>query len=149
VRASDLRFLCRPQAAATQWTTHVDQLAHALTEHGLEPVVLKGGMTVRARTAGIDRLLARADPAPLLAVATGPFVGEGFDCPALDTVFLAAPISFRGRLVQYVGRILRAHPGKDTAEVHDYYDPATPVLATSLSKRAPDTSVLAFPTPAS
>jgi len=131
----------------TQWTTHVDQLANALAEHGLEPVVLKGGMTVRARTAGIDRLLAGADAAPLLAVATGPFVGEGFDCPALDTLFLAAPISFKGRLVQYVGRILRAHPGKEIAEVHDYYDTAAPVLAASLAKRAPGYLSLGFPDP--
>ncbi len=45
-------------------------------------------------------------------VATGPYVGKGFDCPALDTVFLTAPIAFKGRLVQYVGRVLRATPDK-------------------------------------
>jgi len=82
----------------------------------------------------------------LLAVATGPFAGEGFDCPALDTLFLAAPISFKGRLVQYVGRILRSHPGKQTAEVHDYYDTAT-VLAASIAKRAPGYLSLGFPDP--
>jgi superfamily II DNA or RNA helicase len=55
-------------------------------------------------------------------VATGPYAGEGFDCPALDTLFLAAPVKWKGRLVQYAGRILRAYPGKETAEVHDYHD---------------------------
>jgi superfamily II DNA or RNA helicase len=74
---------------------------------------------------------------PLLVVATGPFIGEGFDCPALDTLFLASPIAFKGRLVQYVGRVLRPHPGKSTAEVHDYQDIHVGVLASSLAKRAP------------
>lgn len=80
-------------------------------------------------------------------MATGPYVGEGFDCPILDTLFLAAPIAFRGCLVQYAGRILRPHPGKTTAEVHDYHDTATPVLASSLVKRAPGYTSLGFPDP--
>ena len=81
------------------------------------------------------------------SIATGPYVGEGFDCPALDTLFLAAPIAFKGRVVQYVGRVLRAYPGKKTAEVHDYHDIATPVLAASLAKRAPGYTSLGFPDP--
>jgi superfamily II DNA or RNA helicase len=50
-------------------------------------------------------------------------------------LFLAAPIAFKGRLVQYAGRTLRPHPGKTTAEIHDYHDAATGVLAASLAKR--------------
>src|SRR4051794_10809825 len=68
--------------------------------------------------------------------------------PALATLFLAAPIAFKGRLVQYAGRILRPHPGKTTAEVHDYHDAATGVLASSLAKRAPATPASASPIPA-
>ncbi len=56
-----------------------------------------------------------SDGQPLLAVATASYIGEGFDCPALDTLFLTAPIAFKGPLEQYVGRVLRAHPGKETA----------------------------------
>jgi superfamily II DNA or RNA helicase len=84
---------------------------------------------------------------PLLVVATGSFIGEGFDCPPLDTLFLTTPIAFKGRLVQYVGRVLRPHPGKATAEVHDYHDPDTPILAASLAKRAPGYTSLGFPDP--
>ena len=85
--------------------------------------------------------------APLLVVATGSYIGEGFDCPALDTLFLAAPIAFKGRLVQYAGRILRPFPGKTTAEVHDYHDASTGVLASTLAKRAPGYTSLGFPDP--
>jgi len=131
----------------TQWTAHVDQLADALRDRGHDPVVLRGGMGAKARRAALARLQPAPDGAPLLVVATGPYVGEGFDCPALDTLFLAAPIAFKGRLVQYAGRILRTHPGKTTAEIHDYHDVATPVLASSLTRRAPGYTSLGFPDP--
>jgi superfamily II DNA or RNA helicase len=126
---------------------HVDHLAASLTDRGLEPVVLKGGMGARARTAANARLSPTDDGSALLVVATGHFVGEGFDCPALDTLFLAGPVSFKGRLVQYAGRVLRAYPGKQTAEVHDYHDVETPVLAAALAKRAPGYVGLGFPDP--
>ena len=131
----------------TQWTDHLDRLAAALREHGHDPVVLRGGMGAKARAAALARLAPKPDGSPLLVVATGPYIGEGFDCPALDTLFLAAPVAFKGRLVQYAGRILRPHPGKSTAEVHDYHDTATGVLASSLAKRAPGYISLGFPDP--
>jgi superfamily II DNA or RNA helicase len=131
----------------TQWTAHVERFAEQLRQRGLDPVVLRGGMSGKARRTALARLQPLTDGSPLLAVATGPFVGEGFDCPALDTLFLAAPIAFKGRLVQYVGRVLRPHPGKKTAEVHDYHDINTGVLASSLAKRAPGYTSLGFPDP--
>jgi len=131
----------------TQWTSHVEQLAEALRTQGRDPVVLRGGMGVKVRAAALEQLEPSIGGPPLLVVATGPYVGEGFDCPVLDTLFLAAPIAFKGRLVQYAGRILRAHPGKSTAEVHDYHDIATGVLASSLAKRAPGYTSLGFPDP--
>jgi superfamily II DNA or RNA helicase len=129
----------------TQWTAHVDVLAAALRDAGHEPVVLQGGMGAGKRREALARL--GPDAGPLLVVATGPYVGEGFDCPALDTLFLAAPIAFKGRLVQYVGRVLRAAPGKNLVEVHDYHDVNTGVLASSLRKRAPGYLSLGFPDP--
>ncbi|MQA63866.1 MAG: helicase [Actinophytocola sp.] len=130
----------------TQWTTHVERFADQLRRRSLDPIVLRGGMSATARRDAVARLQP-ADGVPLLVVATGPFVGEGFDCPALDTLFLAVPIAFKGRLVQYAGRILRADPGKVTAEVHDYHDISTGVLASSLAKRAPGYVSLGFPDP--
>lgn len=131
----------------TQWTGHLERLATALRDAGQDPVVLRGGMGARARGAALARLEPQPGQPPLLAVGTGSYVGEGFDCPALDTLFLAAPISFKGRLVQYAGRILRPYPGKATAEIHDYHDVATGVLAASLAKRAPGYTSLGFPDP--
>jgi superfamily II DNA or RNA helicase len=130
----------------TQWTAHLEAFADALRSKGFAPVVLRGGMGSKARKAALARLSPTGE-APLLVIATGPYVGEGFDCPVLDTLFLAAPIAFKGRLVQYAGRVLRPHVGKTTAEVHDYHDTATPVLASSLAKRAPGYTSLGFPDP--
>lgn len=131
----------------TQWTKHLELLASALSEEGRDPVILRGGMGAKARAAAFAQLDVQPGGKPLLVVATGPYVGEGFDCPTLDTLFLAAPIAHKGRLVQYAGRILRPHPGKDTAEIHDYYDIATGVIASSLAKRAPGYTSLGFPDP--
>ena len=129
----------------TQWTAHVDLLAEQLREAGRDPVVLRGGMGARKRGDALDRL--RPEDGPLLVVATGPYVGEGFDCPALDTLFLAAPIAFKGRLVQYVGRVLRPYPGKDVAEVHDYHDIDTGVLGVVPAQTRPGYTSLGFPDP--
>jgi superfamily II DNA or RNA helicase len=130
----------------TQWTAHVERFTDELRQRSLDPVVLRGGMNATARRDALARLQP-GDGTSLLVVATGPFVGEGFDCPALDALFLAAPIAFKGRLVQYAGRILRAHPDKTTAEVHDYHDINTGVLASSLAKRAPGYVSLGFSDP--
>jgi superfamily II DNA or RNA helicase len=129
----------------TQWTAHVAVLAELLRAAGHDPVVLRGGTGAGRRRDALARL--RPDDGPLLVVATGPYIGEGFDCPALDTLFLAAPIEFKGRLVQYAGRVLRPAVGKHVVEVHDYHDIRTGVLASSVRKRAPGYRSLGFPDP--
>lgn len=131
----------------TQWVAHLRKLAETLQTMGYEPVVLRGGMGARTRAAAFARLRPQPGGQPLLVIATGPYAGEGFDCPALDTLFLAAPIRWKGRLVQYAGRILRPYPDKATAEVHDYHDAHTSVLATTLAGRAPGYTSLGFPDP--
>ncbi len=143
----DARERGRHCLVLTQWTSHLERLTAELTARGHGPVVLRGGMGAKQRAAALAQLEHPNPDEPLLVAATGPFVGEGFDCPALDTLFLAAPIAFKGRLVQYVGRILRPCPGKTTAEVHDYHDVHEGVLASSLAKRAPGYLSLGFPDP--
>ncbi|WP_063047349.1 DEAD/DEAH box helicase [Nocardia pseudovaccinii] len=133
----------------TTWVNHLEAITDRLTDAGCHDIiVLRGGMKARDRQAITETIRTRqADGSPLLLVGTGSFIGEGFDCPALDTLFLASPISFKGRLVQYVGRITRPHPNKTTATVHDYHDIRTPMLASSLHKRAPGYVTLGFPDP--
>jgi len=128
----------------TRRVAHIDALASLLAERGHTVLLLQGGMTTNDRRATITRL---ADAKPgdgVLVIGTTPFIGEGFDAPVLDTLFLAAPISFDGLLVQCAGRVVRPAPGKDTAEVHDYHDPAVPVLAASLRRRMPGYTSLGF-----
>jgi len=68
-------------------------------------------------------------------VATGQLIGEGFDCRELSTLFLATPIKFNGRLIQYLGRVLRLAPGKVKATVFDYLDINVPVLEAAARAR--------------
>jgi superfamily II DNA or RNA helicase len=114
--------------------SHLARIVGELRELGVDPLVLHGGMKRTSELEVMDRLEAAAD-GPLVLVATGQYVGEGFDCPPLDTLFLAFPISDKGKIVQRVGRIQRPFPGKQTARVHDYLDAAVPVLARMHARR--------------
>ena len=72
---------------------------------------------------------------PMLLAATASYIGEGFDCPALDTLFLCSPSSSESIITQNVGRIMRDLPGKTTVEVHDYADTKVPMLTRMHGKR--------------
>lgn len=113
-------------------TQHVDLLADGLRDRGLEPLVLHGQLKVTQRRAVHERL---AEGRQVLLVATDRYIGEGFDCPRLDTLFLAFPVSAPQRIEQYAGRVVRAHTGKQTAEVHDYRDAQVPILKAMYNRR--------------
>ena len=115
-----------------------------LERDGSECLVLRGGMGKRARASVLSRLEEVRPGSGLVLVATGSYLGEGFDCPSLDALFLAFPLAFKGRLVQYVGRVMRPVEGKTSVEVHDYVDMALPVLARMHAKRLPVFSNLGF-----
>ncbi len=125
----------RNSLVLTRRVAHLTALAALLREREIEPLILQGGLTTTQRRAVMEQLdeLSAGDGVVLLG--TAPLVGEGFDVPALDTLFLAAPISFDGLLVQCAGRVVRPSPGKTLAEVHDYHDVGSPVLAASLTRR--------------
>jgi superfamily II DNA or RNA helicase len=93
----------------SQWKEHVDRLAQCLREAGKEPFVLEGGLGKKARSAILDAVASARSEDDLVVVATGQYLGEGFDCPQLDTLFLAFPVAFKGKLVQYTGRLMRTH----------------------------------------
>lgn len=128
----------------SQWTGHVANLADTLRADGMEVLVLQGGMGKKARGLVTVSLEGLRPGDGVVVVATGSFLGEGFDCAALDTLFLAFPIAFKGRLVQYVGRVLRPVEGKTRVDVHDYVDAGVPVLARMHGRRLPAYASLGF-----
>ena len=70
-----------------------------------------------------------------MVLATGRYIGEGFDDARLDTLFLTMPVSWRGTVVQYTGRLHRSHPGKTEVRIFDYVDRRVPVLARMYERR--------------
>ncbi len=149
------RQICGDVAAATevgrnclvltQWTEHLEALSGELQRLGIDAVVMRGGMGKKARASASAEMQAQASAGGLALLATGSFLGEGFDLPQLDTLFLAFPLAFKGRIVQYVGRVLRPASGKSRVEVHDYVDINVPVLARMQAKRLPAYASLGFP----
>jgi superfamily II DNA or RNA helicase len=105
----------RTPLVLTNRTDHLDRLASGLTEvqHVL---ILKGGMGKKQRQAVAERLASIPDGTPRVLLATGSYIGEGFDDSSLDTLFLTMPISWHGTLQQYVGRLHRIHHGKKVFE---------------------------------
>jgi superfamily II DNA or RNA helicase len=97
-------------------------------------VVLRGGMSATDRKTA-NTALNVSDDHERLILATGRYIGEGFDDARLDTLFLTMPIAWKGTLAQYVGRLHREHDGKRDVLVVDYVDPTVPVLARMAAKR--------------
>ena len=131
----------------TQRTEHIDAIVAGLAELGDDALVLRGGLGTRARKAVTDAITARHPDDGIVLVATGSYLGEGFDWPELDTLFLAFPLAFKGRVVQYVGRLLRTHEGKHHVVLHDYVDTRIPVLDRMHRKRLPAYATLGFHVP--
>lgn len=128
----------------SQWKQHCRALAEGLRERGASPLVLEGGLGKRARAALIEQMEQTPSDEPLVIVATGQYLGEGFDCPQLDALFLAFPVSFKGRLVQYTGRLMRAQDGKTSVRVYDYADVRVPVLRAMHTRRLATYKTLGF-----
>ena len=128
----------------TQRTDHIDAIVARLAVLGDTALVLRGGLGKRARAAVAEAIANRSHGTGVVLVATGSYLGEGFDWPELDTLFLAFPIAFKGRVVQYVGRLLRTHDDKHSVELHDYVDVRIPVLERMHVKRLPAYSTLGF-----
>jgi superfamily II DNA or RNA helicase len=119
----------------TERRQHVESLAEALRSHVAHVVVFQGGASAKARRSTTQALRTTPSNEPRVVLATGRYLGEGFDDARLDTLFLAMPISWKGTLVQYAGRLQRLHPGKHEVRVVDYVDRQVPMLAAMFEKR--------------
>ena len=113
---------------------HIAILSEQLNTQGINTIELHGGVSTKIRKQRIE-LIQKGLPERTVIIATGKYVGEGFDLPYLDTLFLALPISWKGIVAQYAGRIQRHHPNKTEVTVHDYVDDF-PMLQRMWKKRA-------------
>lgn len=118
----------------TERRDHLELLQSRFGRFTKNLIVLHGGLSATERRAA-QKALRPSDEGERLVLATGRYLGEGFDDPRFDTLFLVMPISWKGTLAQYVGRLHRDHDGKREVIVYDYVDAAVPVLARMAAKR--------------
>jgi superfamily II DNA or RNA helicase len=116
-------------------TEHLQHFASALARVARHVFVLKGGMGKKQRRTTAEAIAAVPEDETRVILATGSYIGEGFDDARLDTLFLAMPISWKGTLQQYVGRLHRLHDGKRFVQVYDYVDNYVPMLARMYERR--------------
>jgi len=119
----------------TARTEHLKYFSEKLASVVKNLFVLKGGMSKKQRQSTADALAAVRLGDQRVILATGSYIGEGFDDARLDTLFLAMPISWKGTLQQYVGRLHRLHDNKHVVQVYDYVDSYVPMLARMYERR--------------
>jgi superfamily II DNA or RNA helicase/very-short-patch-repair endonuclease len=136
----------RSPLVLTERTEHLELLADRLSRESVRVIALRGGMGRKELRTALEQV-AKAPVQSVVAaatkgcsggrvvLATGRFIGEGFDDPRLDTLFLALPVSWRGTVAQYVGRLHRLHEGKREVQVYDYADLNVRMLANMFDRR--------------
>jgi superfamily II DNA or RNA helicase len=125
----------RAPLVLTERKEHLGILAARLADRVRHVVILEGGLGARRRREALERALGVPDGESRVILATGRYVGEGYDDPRLDTLLLAMPISWKGTLVQYAGRLHRPRAGKTEVRIYDYVDRGVPMLARMHERR--------------
>jgi hypothetical protein len=128
----------------TERTEHLQLLAERLSGRIPHVITLQGGMGRTELKEALDQLARISDATARVILATGRFIGEGFDDPRLDTLFLALPVSWRGTIAQYVGRLHRLRDGKREVRVYDYADLDVPMLARMFDRRCQGYEALGY-----
>lgn len=119
----------------TARTAHVDILTEQCRKICPNVIRLVGNDSAKAKREVMSRLNDIPANELLIIVATGKYVGEGFDLPRLDTLMLALPVSWKGLIAQYTGRLHRNYPGKNETRIYDYIDLRVPVCDSMYRKR--------------
>jgi superfamily II DNA or RNA helicase/very-short-patch-repair endonuclease len=125
----------RSPLVLTERNDHLDRLERGLATNVPHVVVLRAGMGKKQRQSMAARLAAIPREEARVILATGKHVGEGFDDPRLDTLFLTLPVSWRGTIAQYAGRLHRLYDGKRDVRIYDYADLNVPMLARMFDRR--------------
>ena len=119
----------------TERRGHLEMFAERFRSYVKNIVVFKGGMGDRQRQKIREQLNSIKDDDERLLIATGKYLGEGFDDARLDTLFLTLPISWKGTLAQYAGRLHRLHYNKKEVRIYDYVDLKVPLLERMYKRR--------------
>lgn len=119
----------------TGLTSHVATLATMLVSRCTHVVTLVGSESAKEKRLKMEQLSDIPVNESLVIVATGKYAGEGFDYPRLDTLFLALPVSWKGIVAQYAGRLHREYPGKKDVRIYDYIDIRLPLCDTMYRRR--------------
>ncbi len=125
----------RSPIVLTERRDHLEFFAEKLKTLTPNLIVLYGGLKTRERKEMLQRLVETPVGEGRIILATGRFIGEGFDDSRLDTLFLTLPVSWKGTLVQYSGRLHRSHEGKTEVRIYDYVDSGVGILRKMFSKR--------------
>lgn len=125
----------RSPIVLTERKEHVTLLAECIRAFTPNVFEMQGGMGVKKRKQLLSEIGTVPDDQPRVIVATGRYLGEGFDDARLDTLFLAMPISWKGTLAQYVGRLHRLHHAKTEVRIYDYVDDRVPMLSKMSERR--------------
>lgn len=119
----------------TNLTSHVRILTGLLQPHAMHVVSLVGADSAKEKRMAMEKLENIPASDSLVIIATGRYIGEGFDYPRLDTLFLALPISWKGNIAQYAGRLHRDYDGKNEVRIYDYVDIRIPICDSMYRKR--------------
>ncbi len=125
----------RTPVILTSRTSHVEILAEMLKPHISNVIKLTGEGTAKNKREALQKLYDIPHDTSLVIVATGKYIGEGFDYPRLDTLFLALPVSWKGLVAQYAGRLHRESEGKKDVRIYDYIDIHEPICESMYRKR--------------
>lgn len=136
----------RSPIVLTQRADHVGLLADVLEKANANVIRLTGGASAKEKREVMERLRAIPQGEQFVIVATGKYVGEGFDEPRLDALFLAAPISWKGTLQQYAGRLHRTLADKKDVIIYDYVDVHVKMLENMYHKRVSGYSSMGYRT---
>ena len=116
----------RTPVVLTKYVDHAKKLSERLKTYADRLILLMGANGTKARRAQVEELNKVDDSDSLILVGTGSLLGEGFDFPRLDTLFMATPVSGENVVEQYVGRLNRDYDGKENVIVYDYVDSHIP-----------------------
>ncbi len=125
----------RNPVVITERTDHLERLSAHLNPHVRHLVALRGGMGTRQRRDVDARLKEMPADEPRVLIATGKYLGEGYDDPRLDTLFLSLPVSWKGIIAQYAGRLHRLNDMKKEVLIYDYLDDSVPMLVKMFNRR--------------